>query len=267
MLSYIDSVQSHYLESDQGQVSLAKISYHLASTSATTHPFTMDRYAAEMRTQLQDSSALTERLRSIRNVPKAVANFISTEQPSLAPVVEPYLAGLRSGRLQTLQNLDLVLWHNDAPQLFKVEDASPTLDLKAVRGSALINVNNGTIYEGVKKNHPVPFESSAVTEFCDGWSVGLPKYVVNIPLGDIAFPPPRDIENEYHIYQQDGQENVFFAQANIGTAGSVVDLHDGNAPFWVVANHILIKHRPRVVWCQCNGRQTDQAMGTISVAS
>ncbi|KAH3930618.1 hypothetical protein HBH53_265130 [Parastagonospora nodorum] len=90
-----------------------------------------------------------------------------------------------------------------------------------------MNAKQGTVYEGHRSNDPLPFEPSFVSTFCRGISTGQPKYAVNIPLGDIKLYLPRNIEEQYNIYQQEGEDSVFLAQANIGTFGSVVDLHDG----------------------------------------
>jgi hypothetical protein len=201
---------------------------HHNNFSKTPVAFNIDHYAAGIETQQKDLSAFLSWIESNRDVPAALASYLSTNKADLQVNLEPFLAGLLSGRLRPLQSLeDYSFWSNDTPKLFRVQDASPTLDLDTVWGTAVMNIRQGTIYTDHRKSDPVPFQASYVSEFCRGISAEH-KYVVNIPLDGITLPPPIDIEKDYHIYQQEGEKSVFLAEANIGTFGSVVDLHEGN---------------------------------------
>lgn len=105
--------------------------------------------------------------------------------------------------------------------MFDVKDVCPTLDLEAVWGTAIMNVKQGTVYGSHRNRQPVAFKASLVSTFCRVISVGEPKYAINIPLDDIKLYLPQHIEERYKIYQQEGEDSVFLAQANIGTFGSV----------------------------------------------
>jgi hypothetical protein len=168
-------------------------------------------------------------LKLIEDDPNKLTTFLSTERTNSLPNVKPLLDGLRSGRLRPLKDAKATDWDDGIPEIFDVKDVCPGLDLEAVWGTAIMNAKQGTVYESHKNGQPLAFESSFVSTFCRGISVGQPKYAVNIPLGGIKLFLPQRIEERYKIYQQEDEDSVFLAQANIGTFGSVVDIHDGNA--------------------------------------
>jgi hypothetical protein len=189
----------------------------------------IEDFAVAAEAQSENSSTLVTYLKCIEHDPTALANFLSTERTNLLPNVKPFIDGLRSGRLRPLKDAKLTDWEDNVPQLFCVKDVCPGLDLEAVWGTAITHIRQGTVYEAHRNGQPLEFEPKFVSAFCRGTSVGYPKYVVNIPLGNIKLYLPQHIQEHYTVYQQEDEDSVFLAQANIGTFGSVVDIHDGNA--------------------------------------
>jgi hypothetical protein len=188
----------------------------------------IDDYAFLAETLSQNSTALDTRLKLIQHDPTKLASFLSTERTNSLSNVKSFLEALRNGRLRPIEDAEAEHWGDEVPKRFEVKDVCPDLDLQDVWGSAITNAKQGTVYEGHRSNDPLPFKPSFVSTFCRGISAGQPKFAVNIPLGDLTLHLPQHIEEQYSIYQQEGEDSVFLAQANIGTFGSVVDLHDGN---------------------------------------
>ena len=164
-----------------------------------------------------------ESLHAIPSDPIPLVEFLSTTDPQLQSRLKPFVAGLESGRLQPLDPTNRC---HGSPQLFKVKDANPDLDLADVFGMAIMKLDQSTIYQGDRKTRPIEFQPGFVIEFTSGTAVGEPKTAFNIPLG-ISFHTPPDIEQLYHAFEAEGDADS--PSANIGTAGSVVDLHEGNA--------------------------------------
>jgi hypothetical protein len=194
-------------------------------------PPNIDDYVVAAETQSQNSKALASRLRLMEDNPTELARFLSTERTSSLSNVDSFLEALRSGRLRPLKDAEVEHWGIEVPERFEVKDVCPDLDLEAVWGTALMNAKQATIYEGHRRNEPLIFQPSLISTLSRGISVGQPKYAVNIPLEDTKLLLPQHIEKQYKLYQQEGRDSVFLAQANIGTFGSVVDLHEGNTLF------------------------------------
>jgi hypothetical protein len=223
--------------------SLSKLSRHIRDTHKNKKRL-RDESQDEGKFQIEDEQTLKRRtdtkpscvvahndrlsdllkvLKPIRNNPSALAELLSREQLGLQSSLEPFLAGLRSGRLEPLESVRV---RAGIPQLFQVSDAEPDLDLEAVWGAAIVNLPSSTIYQGSRKNTPLPFESWYVRSFVYGTASKAPKYAMNISLPEFSLHPPQDIAAQYHIYEPEGM-NVFEVSANINTHGSMVDLHDG----------------------------------------
>jgi hypothetical protein len=200
---------------------------HAYSYPSVSRP-SSSNYAVVAETQSQNSTTLVTRLKLIEHDPTMLASFLSTERTNSLSNVESFLEALQSGRLRPMKDAEAEHWGNEVPKRFEVKDVCPGLDLEAVWGTAIMNAKQGTVYEGHRSNEPLLFKPSFISTFCRGISVGQPKYAVNIPLEDIKLYLPQHIEKQYNIYQQEGEDSAFLAQANIGTFGSVVDLHDGN---------------------------------------
>ncbi|KAH8732081.1 hypothetical protein GQ44DRAFT_767119 [Phaeosphaeriaceae sp. PMI808] len=168
-----------------------------------------------------------EILKYSRHEASAIADYLSTERVGLQASLKPFVDGLRSGRLAPLRQEEIGSQvRMGSPCIFPVHDAEPNLDLNSVWGMAITNVQQSLIYEGDRKNEPLPFQFSFVREFTSGVSIIQPKYAIDIPLHNTLLRPPSAIESQYHIYHQEGKNSVFQASANIGTVGSVVDIHD-----------------------------------------
>jgi hypothetical protein len=225
MLSSIEGERSFKMASTR-----ATDDEHADSDPSFSRPSSsnIDAYAVAAETASQHSSDLVARLKLIENDPTQLANFLSTERTTELPNVKSFLEALQNGRLRPITDAKAEHWDNEVPERFEVKDVCPTLDLEAVWGTAIMNAKQGTVYEGHRSNDPLPFEPCFVSTFCRGISAGQPKFAVNIPLEDIKLYLPQHVEQQYNLYQQEGEDSVFLAQANIGTFASVVDLHDGN---------------------------------------
>ncbi|KAH8727455.1 hypothetical protein GQ44DRAFT_788988 [Phaeosphaeriaceae sp. PMI808] len=198
-------------------------------------------------------------LKSLRHNNSALSDFLSTSKVELQASLKPFLEGLRSSRLRLLSEAEIEPHDSKVaigfPCIFQVSVAESHLDLDSVWGMAIMNIEKGSIYEGSRMNDPLTFNPSFVREFTSGISAGEPKFAMNIPLKeDILLHPPPVIASLYHIYQEEGTGSVFSACANIGTLGSVVDIHEGMWRMLVYQHRFILKlSRQRFFGAHRNG--------------
>lgn len=181
------------------------------------------RHVVSSQSVHNSETDLEEYLRSIRDDPVALVEFLKSGNLGIQLDIEPFVNALESGRTKPLEYMS-----KDAgmPQLFDLDNAEPDLDPDDVSGAAITDLGKSTIYQGYNNKSPIPYQEKHVPEFI-GWNCGgLPKYAMNIPLPQFSLHPPPDVAAKYHAHEPSG-ENAYAVSANVSMGGAVVDIHEG----------------------------------------
>jgi hypothetical protein len=206
----------------QSSVGLMEERSSTSTHAVEEHTASIDSFTVTSEALWQNSLTLIDKLKLMENNPTLLADFLFSQRTEWLPGVNNFKEALQSGRLTPLKDAKADHWLEGLPELFEVKKES---DLETVWGTAMMNISQGSVYEGYKE---IDFEPKMLSTFVDGMSMKKPKYALNIPLGKIELHLPERVEKLYKIYQQEGYDSVFSAQANIGTFGAFVDIHDGN---------------------------------------
>ncbi|KAB2100090.1 hypothetical protein AG0111_0g11651 [Alternaria gaisen] len=144
--------------------------------------------------------ALGKYLRSIRDDPVALIEFLKSSYLGFQLDIELFVTALESGRSNPLEYMP-----KDAsmPQLSNLKAAEPDLDRDDVSGAAITDFGKSTIYQGHNNKAPISYQEKHIPELI-GWNCGgLSKYAITIPLPQFSLHPP-EVAARYHAHEPPG---------------------------------------------------------------